>query len=128
MPLFSELRACKFGAVGTTRLHKLFPSDLLAIKNRFAKKLEWNTLLAIVVQDILCLAWQDNSIVLALSNIHTVDKAEDFRVKERRRPAKTSINGRIVRDVFGNLLIKELPISCFIDDYNQNMGGIDLAN
>jgi hypothetical protein len=81
-----------------------------------------------VVQDTLCLAWQDNSIVLALSNIHTVDKAEDFRAKERRRPAKTSTNGRIVRDVFGDLLIKELKIPCFINDYNQNMGGIDLAN
>jgi hypothetical protein len=128
VPLFSELRACKFGAVGTTRPHKLFPSDLSAIKNRFAKKLEWNTLLAAVVQDTLCLAWQDNSIVLGLSNIHTVDKAEDFRAKERKRPAKTSTNGRIVRDVFGDLPIKELKIPCFIDDYNQNMGGVDLAN
>ena len=56
IPLFSELRACKFGAIGTTRPHKLFPPDLLIIKNRFAKKLEWNILLAIVVQDTLCLA------------------------------------------------------------------------
>jgi hypothetical protein len=40
VPLFSELRACKFGAVGTTRPYKLFPSDLSVIKNRFAKKLE----------------------------------------------------------------------------------------
>jgi hypothetical protein len=128
VPLFSELRACKFGAVGTTRPHKLFPPELSAIKNRFATKLEWNTLLAAVVQDVLCLAWQDNSIVLALSNIHTVDKAEDWRVKERKRPAKTSTNGRIVREVFGEMLIKELQIPSFIDDYNQYMGGVDLAN
>jgi hypothetical protein len=47
-----------------------------------------------------------------------MDKAEDFRVKKRRRPIKTSINGRIIRDVFGNLLIKELLIPCFINDYN----------
>jgi len=128
VPLFSELRACKFGAVGTTCPHKLFPPELSAIKNRFATKLEWNTLLAVVVQDVLCLAWQDNSIVLALSNIHTVDKAEDWRVKERKRPAKTSTNGRIVREVFGEMLIKELQIPSFIDDYNQYMGGVDLAN
>jgi hypothetical protein len=38
--LFSELRACGFGAVGTTRPHKEFPPELSAIKNRFAKKLE----------------------------------------------------------------------------------------
>jgi len=47
-----------------------------------------------------------------------MDKAEDFRLKERRRPAKTSTNRRIVREVFGNLPIKELPIPSFIDDYN----------
>jgi hypothetical protein len=128
IPLFAELQACKFGAVGTTRPHKQFPSELSIIKKRFAKRLEWNTLLAAVVNDILCLAWQDNNIVLGLSNIHTVDKAEDFREKKRKRPAKTSTNGRLVRGVFGDLPVKELPIPCFIDDYNQYMGGVDLAN
>ena len=57
-----------------------------------------------------------------------MDKAEDFREKARRRPAKTSTNGRIVRKVFGDDYIKDLHIPCFIDDYNQYMGGIDLAN
>ena len=128
IPLFSELRACNFGAVGTTRPHKQFPSALTELKTRFATKLEWNALFAVVVQDTLCLAWQDNNIVLGLSNIHTVDKAEDFREKARRRPAKTSTNGRIVRKVFGDDYIKDLQIPCFIDDYNQYMGGVDLAN
>ena len=122
MPLFSELRACNFGAVGTTRPHKEFPKELSEIKNRYATKLEWNTLLAAVVEDTLCLAWQDNNIVLALSNIHTVNKAEDFREKMRRRPTKTSTNGRIIRRVFGDDYIKELQIPCFIDDYNHHMG------
>jgi hypothetical protein len=63
-----------------------------------------------VEQDILCLAWQDNNIVLGLSNIHTVDKAEDFVENKRRRPAKTSTNSRIVRDVSGTDLVKELRI------------------
>jgi hypothetical protein len=128
VPLFIKLQACKFGIVGTTRPHKAFPNSLSTIKKRFTKKLPWNTLLATMKQDILCLAWQDNNIILALSNIHIVDKAEDMVERKRRRPAKTSINGRIVREVFGTDLVKELRISCFIDDYNQNMGGIDLAN
>ena len=58
-----------------------FPKGLKELKARFSTKLKWNTLLATVVQDMLCLAWQDNNIVLTLSNIHTVDKAEDFREK-----------------------------------------------
>jgi hypothetical protein len=49
-------------------------------------------------------------------------------VKERRRPVKTSINRRIIREVFGEMLIKELQIPSFINDYNQYIGGVDLAN
>jgi hypothetical protein len=56
IPLFSELRACEFGAVGTTRPHKEFPSGLSQIKERYAKKLPWNMLLAKVVNNTLCLA------------------------------------------------------------------------
>lgn len=67
---------------------------------------------------------QDNNIVLGLSTIHTVDKAEDFREKASRRPAKTSTNGRIVRKVFGSDYIKDLHIPRFIDDYNHYMGGV----
>jgi hypothetical protein len=77
---------------------------------------------------VLYLAWQDNNIVLALSNIHTVDRTEDFREKVHRRPAKTSTNGRIIRHIFVNESIKSLSIPCFIDDYNQYIGGVDLAN
>jgi hypothetical protein len=128
MPLSTELRACDYGAMGTTRPHKEFRSGLKELKERYSTKLNWNTLLAKVVDNTLCLAWQDNNIVLALTNIHTVHKTEDFRDKVRKRPAKTSTNGRIVRHVFGDSPIKELQIPCFIDDYNQYMAGVDLAN
>jgi hypothetical protein len=57
-----------------------------------------------------------------------VHKTEDFRTKVRKRPAKSSTNGRIVWRVFGTEPAKELFIPCFIDDYNQYMGGVDLAN
>ena len=57
--LFSELQANKFGAVGTTRLHKDFTDELKELKERFANKLKWNTLLAKVVDNTLCLAWQE---------------------------------------------------------------------
>ena len=49
-------------------------------------------------------------------------------MKERRRPAKTSTNSRIVQSIFGDLSTKELRIPRFIDDYNQYIGGVDLAN
>ena len=40
IPLFSELRACNFGAVGTTWPHKEFPKGLTNLKNRFSTKLK----------------------------------------------------------------------------------------
>jgi hypothetical protein len=66
--------------------------------------------------------------VLALSNIYTVYRSEDFRQKVRKRPAKTSTNGRIIRQIFGSEPTKELYIPCFINNYNQYIGGVDLAN
>jgi hypothetical protein len=57
--------------------YKAFPAFLLIIKKQFTKKLPWNTLVAVVEQDILCLAWQDNNIILGLSNIYIINKAEN---------------------------------------------------
>ena len=127
VPLFQSLRSLNYGAVGTTRLHNQFPQALSKLKKENLK-LEWNTLLAQVVDDTLCLAWQDNNIVLALSTIHTIHTTQDFITRQRKRPAKTSTSGRIVRLVFGDNPIKVLEIPVFIDDYNHNMGGIDIAN
>jgi len=81
-----------------------------------------------VVDNTLCLVWQDNNIILALSNIYTVYTSDDFREKIRKRLIKTSINRRIIRQVFSSDLIKELRIPRFIDDYNQYIRGVDLAN
>jgi hypothetical protein len=127
VPLFTELQACEFDAIGTIRPHRELPTGFKVLKTKFSTKLKWNTLLAKVINNTLCLAWQDNNIALALSNIHTVHMAEDFREKVRRHPAKTSTNGRIVRQVFGDASTKELRIPCFIDNNNQYMGGVDLA-
>jgi hypothetical protein len=56
IPLFSKLRACKPGAVSTTRPYKEFLVGLKELKDRFSTKLKWNSLLALIVQDTLCLA------------------------------------------------------------------------
>ena len=55
VPLFSSLRSNCFGAVRTTRPHDKFPSELAQLKkDNMALKLEWNTLFAKVVDNILC--------------------------------------------------------------------------
>jgi hypothetical protein len=48
--------------------------------------------------------------------------------RKKRRLAKTSINRHIIQGVFKDNLVKKLLIPCFINNYNQNIGGIDLVN
>jgi hypothetical protein len=47
-----------------------------------------------------------------------MDKAEDFCEKVRKRPVKTSTNGRIIWHIFADKPTKSLLIPCFINDYN----------
>ena len=55
VPLFQSLRNSKYGAVGTIRPHDRFPHALSKLKKE-GLKLEWNTLLAQVANNTLCLA------------------------------------------------------------------------
>ena len=47
-----------------------------------------------------------------------MDKADNFKEKARKRPAKTLINRRIIRNVFRDKHIKDLLIPRFIINYN----------
>ena len=57
VPLFTELQACEFSAISTTRLYKELPTGFKMLKTHFITKLEWNALLTKVVNNTLCLAW-----------------------------------------------------------------------
>jgi len=52
----------------------------------------------------------------------------DTIIRARKRPSTTSKSASITRPVFGNSLIKDLPIPVAIDAYNHYMGGVDIAN
>lgn len=136
IPLFNHLRQLGIGACGTTRPNaskKLFPKALYMLKDS-KKPQPWNTLYAASVavdsdiDSVLCIAWQDNNIVTALSTVHTVHKPADWITRLRKRPAKTSTSAKVAREPFDDQPTKELPIPCLIDDYNYHMGGVDRAN
>jgi hypothetical protein len=56
IPLFSKLRAENIGAVGTTRPSGIdFPALLIALRQKFSTKLDWNTLVAFVVDTVLAI-------------------------------------------------------------------------
>jgi len=123
--LFKYLREKNFGACGTVRKNSAnFPQVL-----KVDKKLDWDTLSGVVVDDVLSILWMDNGPVTMLSTIHRIDNGNENRIeRNRRRPRETSTNATKVRAVFGNASKKSLPIPIIIDDYNHFMGGVDIAD
>ena len=58
----------------------------------------------------------------------TVLHGSEQVIRQRRRPAQTSTNARTSRMVFGNAVVKDLPIPNYIDMYNHFMNGVDVAD
>ncbi|EDN09802.1 predicted protein [Histoplasma mississippiense (nom. inval.)] len=121
--LFKFLREKGYGACGTTHSNQA-PAVLAELRD-YTAAIPWNTLYAIEQEKVLCLAMQDNNMVLALSTIHSLDT---FIERIRKRPGELSTNANIVRKVFEGQPQKKLKIPVMIDDYNHNMNGVDLAN
>jgi hypothetical protein len=49
-------------------------------------------------------------------------------IRKRKRPKETSSAARTARKPFGNSPIKNLRIPTVYNDYNHNMGGVDIAD
>ena len=129
IPLFSMLRKENIGAAGTTRPSSMdFPALLTVLREKWSTKLDWGTTVAVVIDGVLCIGWQDSNFVLGLSTVHTVHEASSLVTSKHNRPGATSTNARITREVFGDSLFKLLEISSFIDDYNYYINSVDLTN
>ncbi|EDN09660.1 predicted protein [Histoplasma mississippiense (nom. inval.)] len=118
VPIFKELRQQGYGVCGTTRSNQV-PAVLGELREH-SNSIPWNTLHAIEKENVLCLAWQDNNMVLALTTIHSLDAVIE---RTRKCPGELSTNANIVRKVFEGQPQKKLKIPLIIDDYNHNMNG-----
>lgn len=122
---FQYLRNKNIGACGTARrsaiLSKVFNIDKKT-------KLDWDTRSSKSFEGVLSVFWMDNGPVTMLTTIHSMVGREWEVERMRRRPRETSTNGEKVRRVFGTAARKFLWIPRVIDDYNSNMGGVDIAD
>lgn len=126
IPLFVALRQLEIGDAGSTRMNASGFHDCLKIERDKGKCiLQWGHLSGSVVDGICCLVWQDNNTVFFMTSFHDIHKTV---VQLRRRPKLSNTKGQMVREVFGNQVCKAIPIPVFIDDYNYNMGGVDIAD
>ena len=78
--LFKYLREEKIGACGIVRKNSArFPQIL-----KIDKKLNWDTLSGVVVDNVLAILWMNNGPVTMLSTIHQIDGNEN-RIERIRR-------------------------------------------
>ena len=117
-----------YGACGTVCLNSAkFPAELKLGKLKY-QHLDWNTLVGKVVENVLAILWIDNGPVTMLTTIHNIGEEWTVTREHHHRPRETSSNANTVRQVFGNLSRKILEIPKIIDDYNHQMGGVDIAD
>jgi len=118
---FATLRDLGIGACGTARKAQL-PIELQQYDDAHGKNAEWGDLASVSRDTVLCTRWQDNAGVLVLTTIHDLN---DGVVSNRKRPKK---GNPAVRQVFGTDVRKLLTIPLMINDFNNHMGGVDIAD
>ncbi|CAB5380272.1 unnamed protein product [Rhizophagus irregularis] len=89
--LFKYLCEKKIGACGTVRTNSA--NFLKVLKAN--KKLDWNTLSGVVVDNVLAILWMDNGSVMMLSTIHQIDNENENQIERVRCRPRETINTNI---------------------------------
>ena len=123
--------------MGTTRKNAAgLPKSLTSVKDKDkeSKKKEkkqplaYNSVLAVVIDFCLCILWQDNNSVLAVTTAHSLHRQEDRVKRQRKRPKITSTNAAQAYSCLEGQSKKWLRVPIPIDDYNHGMNGVDMAS
>jgi hypothetical protein len=137
VPLFLKLRKLGISAYGIARQNcSGFPKELRIGKSLTGnRKLDYHFLTGTEIGrtkhcgGVLALLWMDNAPVTMLTTVYIIRGVTAFTITERKRPRDTSSNAVGVRQLYGpGEFIKELPIPTCIHNYNQFMGGVDIAD
>jgi hypothetical protein len=76
IPLFSILQKENISIVRTIRPLSIdFLALLIVLCKNWLAKLDWRTTIVDIVNNVLCISWQDNNFVLGLSIVHTIHQA-----------------------------------------------------
>ena len=136
--LYMALKELGIGACGTAKNGSGFPPELLTFREILAKKKDWGMKAYSTVEDVLCLAWQDNNTVQLMTTVHTPSEMEAYDIVSKTKrhgiPAKTSIERArnlsfyTLPSVYANsqpYIERGLPFPTAVQLYNKHMGGSD---
>ena len=136
--LYMALKELGIGACGTAKNGSGFPPELLTFREILAKKKDWGMKAYSTVEDVLCLAWQDNNTVQLMTTVHTPSEMEAYDIVSKTKrhgiPAKTSIERArnlsfyTLPSVYANsqpYIERGLPFPTAVQLYNKHIGGSD---
>ena len=110
------------------RLHVQIPSDFLL---QDVNKHKYRSLKTMMLKDphfnreVGAQTWIYNAPVATMSTVHQLGSVVKM---VKWRPGKKSTNAKKAREAFGDGYEKEMLIPLCIEDYNQQMGDVDVAD
>lgn len=118
------------GTIKPTR--RDLPLLLIKMKQKYAKDIPYGVLAAVVQDDVLIVAWQDNNLVLRLTTAYSVREIQNSISKKRKRSSKTSTNVYVVLPAFKengqDIWEKDFQVPRLFYYYNKHMGEVDRFN
>lgn len=128
IPLFTALLEYQISACGTVRTNSARYPPIFKLDKRNSG-LPWNTVSGIVSGQVLAVVWQDKTLVRFLTTAHeATPEPENFTYRNRRRPHITDANRDLIEQGWGPDPVRCLPLPRFSVDYNDFMGGVDIAD
>lgn len=123
------MRKLGHGVTGTCRPNSGIHKQLVELKAKDKGKteMEWGTVISIPSESCLVaqVGWKDNAFVLAQSTVYDGHIMVD---RLRKRPRETSSKAKAARQPFGDDHEKILPIPALYNDYNYEMGRVDVGD
>jgi len=119
-----RLREEGVGACGTARARTGWPPEEIKgiVDNRFNAMYVIND-----KANYRLMRWCDNNIVKMVSTIHTGLEGEDVE-KVRKKPRENAVNKQNIKMVWGDEWKAKVNIPTVINDYNQWMNDVDIAD
>ena len=136
--LYTALKELEIGACGTAKNGSGFPPELLTFREVLTKKNNWGMKAYFTVEEVLCLAWQDNNTVQLMTTVHTPSNMEAYDILSKNKrhgiPAEVStiriknLSFHTLPSVYAHTqpcVERGLSFPTAVRQYNKHMGGSD---